>query len=37
MADGSSTIPALAPDKPASAKWSPEAVAEAKSNFETRL
>jgi hypothetical protein len=29
-ADGSSTIPALAPDKPASEKWSAEAVAEAK-------
>jgi hypothetical protein len=28
-ADGSSTIPALAPDKPASAEWSKEAVTEA--------
>jgi hypothetical protein len=36
-ADGSSTIPALAPDKPASPEWSPEAVAEAKKFREKAL
>jgi hypothetical protein len=36
-ADGSSTIPALAPDKPASPERSPEAVAEAKKFREKAL
>jgi hypothetical protein len=36
-ADGSSPVPALAPDKPASAEWSSEAVAEAKKLREKAL
>jgi hypothetical protein len=36
-ADGSSTIPALAPDKPASAQWSSEAVERAKQIRERAL